>query len=419
MQYKKLEGQSNYWKAAMLGTIFLFMFSSFNSAANLIGFLYKEANYNDLGVISLFSLYAAFGFSSLFAPNISALFNPKYVMFFSSFGYTLYMSCGIIVYQCKEHGTQDGVCSKGILYTIVNFCAIINGICASTLWVSQPWYITSISTNETRGKYFGIFWALMQSSQIVGNVMGLVLVQLSPLLYFLVMTIVCGVSGCCFLFLPSKFEKAQEVKSVKEKIRGICIIISSRKMRPMLLYYYFAGTIVAFYTGFLYKLIAASQPEDQSQDETTKKQAYVFIILGVFEFISGICSGYISDRVNRYMVATTSTIIVELALIVSIISYYTDSYVLCFISGALWGTSDCLVSNMTMVITTTLFPDQIEAFAIRAIMTSFATSVMLIFSIVIPNQIIYLLIVVLVELLTNISTSKLGIINEKPDEIKL
>lgn len=88
--------------------------------------------------------------------------------------------------------------------------------------------------------------------------MGLVLVQLSPLLYFLVMTIVCGVSGCCFLFLPSKFEKAQEVKSVKEKLRGICIIISSRKMRPMLLYYYFAGTIVAFYTGFLYKLIAAS-----------------------------------------------------------------------------------------------------------------------------------------------------------------
>lgn len=38
--------------------------------------------------------------------------------------------------------------------------------------------------------------------------MGLVLVQLSPLLYFLVMTIVCGVSGCCFLLLPSKFEKA-------------------------------------------------------------------------------------------------------------------------------------------------------------------------------------------------------------------
>jgi MFS family permease len=92
-------------------------------------------------------------------------------------------------------------------------------------------------------------------------------------------------------------------------------------------------------------------------DDTAKKSAYVFIVLGLFEFISGILSGYISDRVNRFLVATSSTIIVELALIVSIICYYTENYTLCFIAGALWGTSDCLVSNMTMVITTTLFPD--------------------------------------------------------------
>lgn len=72
------------------------------------------------------------------------------------------------------------------------------------------------------------------------------------------MTIICGVSGCCFLLLPSNFEKPLEVKSVKEKIRGICIILASRKMRPMLMYYFFAGTIVAFYTGFLYKLIGSS-----------------------------------------------------------------------------------------------------------------------------------------------------------------
>ncbi|CAK55790.1 unnamed protein product (macronuclear) [Paramecium tetraurelia] len=93
-------------------------------------------------------------------------------------------------------------------------------------------------------------------------------------------------------------------------------------MRPMLQYYYIAGTIL---------------------DVKTKKQAYVFIILGVFKFISGICSGYISDRDHFYMVATTSTIIVELALIVSIISDYTDNYTLCFIAGALLETFNCLL----------------------------------------------------------------------------
>lgn len=42
----------------------------------------------------------------------------------------------------------------------------------------------------------------------------------------------------------------------------MCVIISSRKMRPMLVYYIFAGTIIAFYTGFLYKLIQNSLPDD-------------------------------------------------------------------------------------------------------------------------------------------------------------
>jgi len=65
-------------KGSHVGTFFLFMFSSFNSEANCIAFLYKDTNYNDLGVISLFSLYAAFGVNYLFTSNISALFNPKY-----------------------------------------------------------------------------------------------------------------------------------------------------------------------------------------------------------------------------------------------------------------------------------------------------------------------------------------------------
>ena len=52
-------------------------------------------------------------------------------------------------------------------------------------------------------------------------------------------------------------------------------------------------------------------------------------------------------------------------------------------------------------------------------MTSFATSVMLLISIILPNSIIFLLIVVFIEILTNISTSKLGVQSETPDEIKL
>lgn len=99
------------------------------------------------------------------------------------------------------------------------------------------------------------------------------------------------------------------------------MLIASKKMRPLLFYYFFAGSIVAFYTGFLYKLIQGSLPDDD-EDTVARKSATVFIVLGFFEFLGGFVSGYVSDRANRYLVATGSTIIVELAIVLSIICYY-------------------------------------------------------------------------------------------------
>lgn len=120
-------------------------------------------------------------------------------------------------------------------------------------------------------------------------------------------------------------------------------MILSRKMRYLLIYYYFAGSIVAFFVGFLYKLIKLSLPEDMDSDTIRKKSAYCFIVLGVFEFIGGFVSGYVADRVNRFLVATASTLIVELAIVISAICYYTNNYTLCFIDAALWGLSDCII----------------------------------------------------------------------------
>lgn len=70
----------------------------------------------------------------MFNPKYVLLYNNIKVMFFSSFGYTLFMGCGIYVNHCKDN--KNGICEKSVLYIIVNICAIINGICASTLWVS-------------------------------------------------------------------------------------------------------------------------------------------------------------------------------------------------------------------------------------------------------------------------------------------
>lgn len=48
----------------------------------MIALLYEQQSFGDLGVYSLFSLYLAFGVANIFAPNICANFNPKYVITF-------------------------------------------------------------------------------------------------------------------------------------------------------------------------------------------------------------------------------------------------------------------------------------------------------------------------------------------------
>lgn len=111
------------------------MFSAFNSASNMIALLYEQQSFGDLGVYSLFSLYLAFGVANIFAPNICANFNPKYVLAISNIGYTLYIASGILVSLCGANN-RSGICSEGSIYFVVIFCAILCGICASTLWVS-------------------------------------------------------------------------------------------------------------------------------------------------------------------------------------------------------------------------------------------------------------------------------------------
>lgn len=90
-------------------------------------------------------------------------------------------------------------------------------------------------------------------------------------------------------------------------------------MLPLVFYYILEGAIVAFYVGFLYKIVDSSIPfpENTHKDQNIKT-AYVFIVLGCGEFVGGITSGMLADRlrlkqncrVNRFFLSSVSTNIV-------------------------------------------------------------------------------------------------------------
>ena len=66
---------------------------------------------------------------------------------------------------------------------------MICGASASALWVAQGSYISSVASSDK----FGIFWGLMMSSQIFGNVLStFILGKVNNLVYFICLTILGG-----------------------------------------------------------------------------------------------------------------------------------------------------------------------------------------------------------------------------------
>lgn len=96
----------------------------------------------------------------------------------------------------------------------------------------------------------------------------------------------------------------------------------------MKLYYAFAGVTIGCYAGFVYKLVARSykQSTDQTDDDYSKQLKFytglVFIALGVSQVLAGFVMNRVGDIFNRYRMASFGTVIVEVAIIISLLAYF-------------------------------------------------------------------------------------------------
>ena len=80
--------------------------------------------------------------------------------------------------------------------------AALNGFGASILWVAQGNYLAQCATNENKGKFNSIFWAFYMASYVLGNVLTtFVITNVNLLQFYIIMTSICFLASCFFLFL--------------------------------------------------------------------------------------------------------------------------------------------------------------------------------------------------------------------------
>ena len=84
--------------------------------------------------------------------------------------------------------------------SLLLICATINGLGAAIIWVAEGSYVASCATQKTRGFFYGFFWMVYMSSQVVGSLGGALLLdnQKSQTAFYSLMSVMAFLASLAF-----------------------------------------------------------------------------------------------------------------------------------------------------------------------------------------------------------------------------
>ena len=166
----------NFGMVTVMSLGFCLLFIAFNTCQNLSSQVLKEDGFNNLGFTSLAVLYLVFSVASFFSTAIVNKIGYVQVALSSgSFCYTFWILCFLLPSYYSEADDKDNlpfILNRNIIEVMLIATAAINGAGAGILWVAEGKFISLCACDENKGFYNGFFWAVFQSSQVFGNLIG-------------------------------------------------------------------------------------------------------------------------------------------------------------------------------------------------------------------------------------------------------
>ena len=127
--------------------------------------------------------------------------------------YTFWIMCFLLpsyYAESLDKGKMPWYLNKTFIKVLMIVTAGINGIGAGILWVAQGKYISTCASEQNKGFYNGYFWAIMVSSFVFGNIIGVVVLKdgskKSTLFEIFAALAVIGSLTFCTLGSPDKLE---------------------------------------------------------------------------------------------------------------------------------------------------------------------------------------------------------------------
>lgn len=286
----------------LLGAAFHLLFFSFQTSVfiqqtvvNSIR-LRPEYAFTGDGYVSLCITYSVFAASNWLAPSVIALTGVKYGMFLGSLTYVAYSASFI----------QP---TTSLFY----LAAALIGLGAGLLWTAQGSFLSQMSTNETSSRNAAIFWSLLQSSILFGNLFVYfafddnqqqTISDRTRYIVYGVLTIV-GALGALVLLLLRRPKEKHEIEDDEKNVKitawsQFVAALKLAKTLDMILLstsFLFTGQLLSFFTGVYGTAIGATR---QFGPEAKSYIGLAGIFIGLGEILGGSIFGLLGTRVNFF-----------------------------------------------------------------------------------------------------------------------
>lgn len=210
------------------------------------------------------------------------------------------------------------------------------GVAAACLWTAQGAFITACSNDENRGRNSGIFWAMLQSSLLTGNLIGFFQFpdpdRITPaqahLFYWILFGVAAGgVVVLCLLRKPVQDLSASSYSSVNdstassasmagkmgpiEAAKATFKLLVTPKMLQLSVIIMYSGLVLTFWSTKYPTMIGGNLSPGPKLPRAFKPSMIGLsgICVGAGEVIGGLSMGKLGDRAGR-----STVIIIGLAL---------------------------------------------------------------------------------------------------------
>lgn len=278
-----------------LGTAFHLIFFSFQTSVfiqqTVVNSIKTNPAYNFTGdgYISMCITYTVFAISNWLAPSIISLTGIKYGMFLGAITYALYSASFIYPTTCLFY-----------------LSAALVGIGAGPLWAAQGSYLAKNSDAETSGRNAGLFWLMLQSSILFGNIFvylafssRTVIDDRARYVVYGVLTLVCVIGVLVLLLLTDNTRTVVITEANLTAMGQFVAALKLAKSINMILLafaFLFTGQLLSFFTGVYGTAIGATT---QFGLDAKKFIGLSGVFIGIGEIVGGSIFGLMSSTASK------------------------------------------------------------------------------------------------------------------------